>query len=120
MKKICENPIAIKSKSFAIKIINLVKDLSEKQHEFIISRQIGKSGTSIGANIREGLRAQSKPDFISKMSIALKEASETDYWLELLVATEYIDDTLFKQLSEECNELISMLTSIIKTSKQNL
>ena len=86
-----DNPLKQKSKEFAIKIIRLYQNLTNDKKEFVMSRQILKSGTSIGANIKEANEAQSKADFISKMSIALKEASETEYWLELLNETDYMD-----------------------------
>ena len=84
-----------------------------------MSKQLYKSGTSIGANIDEGLQAQSKPDFISKMGIALKEASETSYWLNLLVRTEYISQKMFESLLTDCDELSRLLTAIIKSSREN-
>ncbi len=84
-----------------------------------MSKQLYKSGTSIGANIHEGLQAQSKPDFISKMGIALKEASETSYWLNLLVRTEYISQKMFESLLTDCDELSRLLTAIIKSSREN-
>ena len=92
-----DNPIAILSKSFALRIVKLEKYLREEKREFTLSRQILRSGTSIGANIRESIYAQSKPDFISKMSIALKESSETEYWLELLHESDYLSDTEYDQ-----------------------
>ena len=92
-----DNPIAILSKSFALRIVKLEKSLREEKREFTLSRQILRSGTSIGANIRESIYAQSKPDFISKMSIALKESSETEYWLELLHESDYLSDTEYDQ-----------------------
>ena len=90
-----ENVILNKSKTFALKIIELYKYLCEEKHEYILSKQILRSGTSIGANAREGSRAQSKADFLSKMSISLKEADETAYWLELLYESCYIDKEKF-------------------------
>lgn len=84
-----------------------------------MSKQMYRSGTSIGANIHEGLQAQSKPDFISKMGIALKEASETSYWLKLLVRTEYINLTMYQSLSADCDELSRLLTAIIKSAREN-
>jgi four helix bundle protein len=82
-----------------------------------MSKQLLRSGTSIGANVRESINAQSRPDFISKLSIALKEADETDYWLELLLATGYLNDKEYQSIQDECTEIIKMLTSIIKSSK---
>ena len=104
------------SLDFAVSIINLVKVLKAKR-ETIISNQIGRSGTSIGANIREAQYAHGKPDFIAKLQIALKEANETGYWLELLNKTGYIDDNTFKTLNSDCTSLRVMLIASINTSK---
>ena len=114
-----ENVILNKSKTFALKIIELYKYLCEEKHEYILSKQIFRSGTSIGANAREGSRAQSKADFLSKMSVSLKEADETAYWLELLHESGYIDKERFTGLHKDCDELIRILTSITKTTKSN-
>jgi len=111
------NAIQDKSRAFAIKIINCYKYLVEEQHEYVLSKQLLRSGTSIGANTRESKNAQSRNDFLSKLSIALKEADETDYWLDLLHATDYLDDEKYDSLAEDCNEIIKILTSIIKTLK---
>ena len=108
--------LSIQSMNFAVQIINLVKDLKSK-HETIISNQIGRSGTSIGANIREAQYAHGKPDFISKLQIALKEANETGYWLELLYKTDYIDEQTFKSLDAACASIRVMLVASINTSK---
>ena len=107
------------SLDFSVEIVNLVRQLKEK-HETVISNQIGRSGVSIGANIHEANYAQSKKDFISKLEIALKEASENGYWLELLYRTEYIDESTFKALKEQCTSIRVMLISSIKTVKRNL
>ena len=93
-----DNTIQIISKAFALRIIKLYQYLQIEKHEFVISKQILKSGTSIGANIRESIYAQSKADFISKMSIALKESSETEYWLELLHESGYVADGPFESI----------------------
>ena len=85
--------------------------------EFVLSKQVLRSGTSIGANVREALRGQSRPDFRAKMNIALKEASETEYWLELLYETDFIDQKSFSSIHEECLEIIKILTSIVKNSE---
>ena len=114
-----ENKLIELSMDFSVDIINLVKHL-KSIHESIISNQIGRSGTSIGANIHEAQYAQGKKDFISKLEIALKEASETGYWLELLYRTKYIDEPSFKSLSSKCISLRVMLISSCKTAKQNL
>ena len=112
------NVIQEKSRNFAIKIINCYKYLIEEQHEYIMSRQLLRCGTSIGANTRESKNAQSRNDFLSKLCIALKEADETDYWLDLLHATNYIDNELFDSLERDCTEIIKILTSIIKTLRE--
>ncbi len=107
------------SMDFSVQIINLVKDLKAK-HESVISNQIGRSGTSIGANIYEANYAQGKMDFISKLEIALKEASETGYWLELLHRTGYLDDPAFKSLGDQCSAIRVMLVASCRTAKQNM
>lgn len=107
------------SLDFATDIIELVKVL-RSQHETVISNQIGRSGTSIGANIYEAKYAQGKKDFISKLEIALKEASETGYWLELLHKTKYLDDVTYKSLSSKCTSIRVMLVSSCKTVKNNM
>ena len=107
---------ADKSKAFAIRIINLYKYLQDKK-EFVLSKQILRSGTSIGANITEANYAQSKADFISKMSIALKESAETAYWLELLAETKYITEEQYSSINNDCQELIRILTATVKNSK---
>ena len=104
--------------NFSVEIIHLVKHL-KSQHETIISNQIGRSGTSIGANIHEAQYAQGKKDFISKLEIALKEASETGYWLELLYRTNYIDEQNYIKLSSQCASLRVMLIASCKTAKEN-
>ncbi len=109
-----------KSKKFAVRIIKLYKYLCEMKKEFVISKQVLRSGTSIGANVKEGEYAQSKSDFISKMNIALKEAAETKYWIELLSETDYIIQEQAESISEDCSELIKILTAIVKSSKNNL
>ena len=113
-----ENKLADLSMAFSVEIINLVKDLKVK-HESIISNQIGRSGTSIGANIREAQYAQGKKDFISKLEIALKEANETGYWLELLYKTDYLDEQTYKTLDAACDSIRVMLIASINTSKEN-
>ena len=110
--------LSVQSMDFAVKIINLIKDLKSK-HETVISNQIGRSGTSIGANIREAQYAHGKPDFIAKLQIALKEANETGYWLELLYKTNYIDEETYKSLDASCASIRVMLIASINTSKEN-
>ena len=114
-----ENISIEKSFAFAVRIVNLNKHLTDKHKEYVLSKQLLRSGTSIGANISEAQRGQSKADFISKMSIALKEANETQYWLKLLYKTDYLNQSQFDSISADINELISILTAICKTSISN-
>ena len=107
------------SMSFSVQIINLVKFLKSK-HESVISNQIGRSGTSIGANIYEANYAQGKKDFVSKLEIALKEANETGYWIELLFRTNYIDESTYTSLKDQCATIRVMLIASCKTAKQNI
>lgn len=113
-----ENKLAEMSMDFSVEIIELVKWLKQNR-EFIISNQIGRSGTSIGANIHEANYAQGKKDFISKMEIALKEANETGYWLKLLYRTKYINENTYKILSSKCTSIRAMLVASCKTAKRN-
>ena len=114
-----ENVIMRKSLSFSVRIVNLQKYLTEQKKEYVISRQIYKSGTSIGANIAEAQRAQSTADFVSKMKIALKEANESQYWLQLLRETEYITDNAFKSIHGDLVEILRILTAICKHYPQS-
>jgi len=118
MKK--ENIIESKSYQFAIEIVKTFRQLVEKNREFILSKQLIRSGTSIGANIKEAEQAQSKADFLSKMNIALKEANETSYWLNLLKDTGYLSNSDFKKLNNSCDESISILVKIVVTTKKSL
>ena len=113
-----DNIILSKSKAFAVRIVRLYQYLCNDKKEFVLSKQLLRSGTSIGANVKEAVRGQSKPDFISKMSIALKEASETEYWLELLHETDFLDETQYQSIYTDNQELLKILTSIIKSSKE--
>ena len=113
-----ESKLRYLSMEFSVDVIELVKYLKSVK-ETIISNQIGRSGTSIGANIYEAQYAQGKKDFISKLEIALKEASETGYWLELLYRTNYVDEKTFKTLSSKCTSLRAMLVASCKTAKEN-
>ena len=113
-----ESKLRVLSMDFAAEIIELVKHLKSK-HESVICNQIGRSGTSIGANIHEANYAQGRKDFISKLEIALKEASETGYWLELLHRTNYIDNEQFKSLSDKCASIRVMLIASCRTAKEN-
>ena len=113
-----DSKLCTQSMDFAVSIIQLVKQLKAKR-ESIISNQIGRSGTSIGANIREAQYAHGKADFISKLQIALKEANETGYWLELLYRTGYLSESEFKTLDSACTSIRVMLISSVKTAKDN-
>lgn len=113
-----ENIVVEKSKAFALRIIKLYKYLDTNHKIDVISTQILKSGTSIGANVKEAIRAQSKADFYAKLNISLKEASETEYWLELLYESEYITKEQFDSIYSDCQELLRILTSITKTQKK--
>lgn len=113
-----ENTVLEKSFSFAVRVVNIHKYLTEQKKEFVLSKQFLRCGTSIGANVTEAQRAQSKPDFISKMSIALKEAYEVDYWIRLLWATGYIEEKAYKSMYEDNEEIISLLMAICKAAKE--
>ena len=115
---IMENIIEKKSFDFAIRIVRLYKYLCDNKKEFVLSKQLLRSGTSIGANVAEAQQAQSKADFISKMSIALKEATETNYWLRLLNATDYLSDIEIKTILADCIEIEKILTTILKSSRE--
>ena len=119
MEHTSNNVVLEKSKAFAIRTIRFVRYLQTEKKDFVLSNQILRSGTSIGANVRESKNAQSTADFINKLSIALKEADETAYWLELLFESDTIDKTMFNSLNDDTKELIALLTSIIKTTKNN-
>ena len=112
-----ENIILEKSFKFAVKTVEIYKELAYKKKEYTLSKQLLRAGTSIGANINEATAAQSKRDFISKMAIASKECRETLYWIRLLNETGYLDDKKYKQ---DCEELIRILTSIVKSSQESL
>ncbi|MBO5083563.1 MAG: four helix bundle protein [Bacteroidaceae bacterium] len=116
MKK--ENIVKDKSLSFAIRIVNLYKYLVAEKRETVMSKQLLRCGTSIGANIREAEQAQSRADFLSKQNIALKEANETEYWLELLMRTGFITQNEYESINNDCVELNKLLISIIKSTKQ--
>ena len=112
------NIIVEKSFDFAVRIVNLHKYLTREHKEFILSKQLLRSGTSIGANVSEAQRGQSKADFTAKMSIALKEASESEYWIKLLYRTEYLSKEQYNSLNTDIQELIGLLTAICRTSNQ--
>jgi four helix bundle protein len=116
--KIMENIIEDKSFRFAIRIVNLYKYLCRTKKEFVLSKQLLRAGTSIGANVAESQQAQSRADFIAKLSIALKETSETKYWLRLLKATDYLTDEESRSIYADCIELEKLLVTILKSTKQ--
>ena len=107
-----------KSYAFALRIIKMYKYLNQEQREFTLSKQILRSGTSIGALVKEAEHAQSKADFINKMNVALKEANETEYWLMLLKDSSYIDESSFESIHRDCAEVLKLLISIVKTTKE--
>lgn len=111
-----ENVIKVKSFDFAVRVVTCAKHLQEK-NEYVISKQLLRSGTAIGALVREAEMAESKRDFIHKMHIALKEANETVYWIDLLIATDYLDKMSLNSLKQDTTELLKILISIVKTSK---
>ena len=111
------NVVVIKSKAFALRIIKLYRYLCDEKREYVLSKQLLRCGTSIGANIKEAVRGQTKPDFYAKMNIALKEASESEYWLELLHESDYLTDQQFSSVYADCQELIKLLVAITKTQK---
>ena len=117
MKK--DNAVRDKSFDFAVRVVNVYKYLADKKREFVLSKQLLRSGTAIGALVREAEYAESKADFIHKMFIALKKANETDYWLELLYQTDYFTEKEYQALKDDAVELIKLLVSIIKSSKKN-
>lgn len=108
-----------KSKAFAVRIIKMYRVLCEEKREYVLSKQLLRSGTSIGANVREAKRAQTTPDFYAKLFVALKEAEETEYWLELLVETEYISQDMYESIYADNEELVKILVSSTKTIKEN-
>lgn len=114
---IMDNVIENKSFQFAIRIVRLYKFLCEEKKEYILSKQLLRAGTSIGANVTESQQAQSKPDFVSKISIVLKEASETKYWIKLLGATEYLSENQTKSILDDCVEIEKILVTILKSAK---
>lgn len=109
-----------KSLDFAVRIVNFYKYLCAEKKEFVISKQILRSGTSIGANVRESKNAQTDPDYLSKMNIALKEADETQYWLEVLLKSDIISEQEYSSLNEDLKQLIAILVSTVKTLKERL
>ncbi|MBR3067587.1 MAG: four helix bundle protein [Prevotella sp.] len=114
-----DNVLVDKSIAFAIRIVNCYNFLVENKKEFTMSKQVFRSGTSIGANIHEAIQGQSRADFVSKMGIALKEASETSYWLVLLHRTSHIDDQTYHSMRNDIDEIIRILIATIKNTKKN-
>ena len=114
-----ENLVETKSQEFAVRIIRLYQFLMEEKHEYILSKQLLRAGTSIGANVREAVHGFSRRDFAFKMSIALKECNETCYWLELLEATDYISGAAYDSIYADATALLKILTSIVKTTKNS-
>lgn len=114
---VMDNVIENKSFQFAIRIVRLYKFLCKEKKEYILSKQLLRAGTSIGANVTESQQAQSKPDFVSKISVALKEASETKYWIKLLGATEYLSENQTKSILDDCVEIEKILVTILKSAK---
>ena len=115
-----ESIVKDKSYQFAIRIVNAYKYLTNAQKEFVLSKQMLRSGTAIGALVREGVHAQSRSDFLNKMNIALKEAYETEYWISLLYDTGFFPVDLYNSIHEDSVELVRLLTSIVKTMKDSL
>ena len=115
-----ENILKVKGFSFAIRVINLYKFLKKEHKELIISKQIMRSGTSVGAIVRESVHAESLKDFIHKLSIGLKKINETEYWLDLLFHTEFINEKMYNSLKKDCIELLKLLTASVKTIKQRI
>ena len=112
-----ENVVRDKSFAFAIRVVRLCRHLQETRREFVLTKQLLRSGTAVGALVREAEHAESRADFVHKMAIALKEANETDYWLDLLFQTELLDKQGFQSIQPDAVELIKLLTRIIKSSK---
>lgn len=112
-----ENIIADKSKAFALRVIKLYRYLCNEKSEYVLSKQLLRSGTSIGANVKEAVNGQSKADLYAKMYIAYKEANESEYWLELLYESGYIEQQAFESIYSDCKELIKILASITKTQR---
>ena len=112
-----DNAVREKSYRFAVRIVKLCRFLKNEKKEHIMSRQLLRSGTSVGANVAEAQHAQSRQDFLAKLNIALKEAAETDYWLRLLYETEYLTERQFKSIYEDCDEVERLLVSIVKSVK---
>lgn len=113
-----DNPVLEKSFAFALRIVKLYKYLGEDKTEYVLSKAVLTAGTHVGKHVKEAGSGESRQVFISEMATALKKATETEYWLELLRAAEYLDEKAFVSINNDCQELIRLLTSIVKTSKQ--
>ena len=114
-----DNPLVDKTISFAIRIVRCYQYLQNEKKEFVMSKQLLRSGTSIGANVHEALFGQSRADFVSKINIALKEASETSYWLSILSKTEYLDNNMYDSIKEDIDTIIRILIATLKTTRKN-
>lgn len=114
-----DNVILNKSMNFAVRIVNLYKYLTNNKKEYVLSKQLLRSGTSIGANVREAIEGYSEKDFECKFYIALKEARESEYWLELLKNTEYLTDDEYQSINSDCEEILKIIVSITKTLRKN-
>jgi len=112
-----DNPVLIKAFAFALRIIKLYKFLCDEKNEYVMSKAVLSSGTNIGKHVKEALSGESRQVFVTEMAIALKKSSETEYWIELLRAADYLDEKAFVSINDDCQELIRMLTAIVKTSK---
>jgi four helix bundle protein len=115
-----QSALTIKSYAFALRMVKMYSHLSSEKKEFVLSKQCLRSGTAIGALVREAAYAQSPADFIHKLSIAAKEANETDYWLQLLKDSEFLKESQYTSINSDCKELLRLLTASIKTSKARL
>ena len=113
-----QNIVSDKSFEFAVRIVNVYKYLTQEHKEYVMSKQLLRCGTSIGANVSEAQRGQSKADFWAKMNIALKEANETNYWLRLLFRTNFLDETQFRSLEADIGEILGLLTAICKAADE--
>jgi len=114
-----DRPLRDKSFRFALRIVKLTQLLQTEKREWVLSKQLLRSGTAIGAMVREAEQGESRADFVHKMAIGLKEANESQYWLELLYHSGYMNEPSFQSINQDCTELLKLLTSIIKTSKTN-
>lgn len=114
-----ENVVKNKSFAFALRVVKMYQSLCEQKKEFVLSKQLLRSGTAVGALVREAEQAESPADFIHKMAIALKEANESEYWIELLFQSNYLDETAYKSIKTDSTEILKLLISIIKTTKHN-